>query len=73
MNTSQLQDELLRHTKGLSSEALHEVIDFVQFLRHKHLKSKLDNLSQEISLMSADQTAHLEKEFEDYKKLYPSE
>ena len=73
MNTTKLENELLRYTKGLSNETLREVIDFVQFLRKKRLKETSNNLSQELSNMSSEQTSHLEKEFEDYKKIYPSE
>ncbi|MCC5924432.1 MAG: hypothetical protein JJT77_11660 [Crocinitomicaceae bacterium] len=73
MNTTQLENELLRYTKGLSKDALREVIDFVQFLRQKRLKSASNSLTKDLSLMSAEQTLHLEEEFQDYKKLYPSE
>ncbi len=73
MSTTQLENELLRYTKGLSKEALREVIDFVQFLRQKRLKSSSNSLSQDLSIMSSEQTVHLEEEFRDYKKLYPSE
>ena len=73
MNTTQLENELLRYTKGLSQEALREVIDFVQFLRQKRLKSASNSLTKDLSLMSSEQTSHLEDEFKDYKKLYPSE
>lgn len=73
MNTAQLEKELLRYTKGLSKEALQEVIDFVQFLKLKKNKSASDNLTEELSLLNDSQTSHLEEEFADYKKLYPSE
>lgn len=73
MNTTQLENELLRYTRGLSKETLREVIDFVQFLRQKRLKSSSNSLTQDLSIMSSEQTAHLEEEFKDYKKLYPSE
>jgi hypothetical protein len=48
MNTTQLENELLRYTKGLSKEALREVIDFVQFLRQKRIKSTSNNLTQDL-------------------------
>ncbi len=72
MNSNHLENELLRYTKGLSNETLQEIIDFVQFLRQKQKKAAT-NLTQELSKMSVEQTSHLEKEFEDYKKKYPSE
>jgi hypothetical protein len=72
MNTTQLENELLKCTRGLSKEALREVIDFVQFLRQKRRHKTSDSLTENLSVMSSDQTSHLEEEFEDYKKLYPS-
>ncbi len=73
MNTTQLENELLKYTKGLSKEALREVIDFVQFLRQKRRHKTSDSLTENLSVMSSEQTSHLEEEFEDYKKRYPSE
>jgi hypothetical protein len=73
MNTTQLKNELLKYTSGLSKEALREVIDFVQFLRQKRRHETSDSLTENLSVMSSEQTSHLEEEFEDYKKLYPSE
>ena len=73
MNTTQLENEFLRYTKELSKEALRKVIDFVQLLRQKWLNSSSNNLFQDLSIMSSEQMIHLEEEFKDYKKLYPSE
>jgi len=73
MNTTHLEKELLRYTKGLSKEALQEVIDFVQFLRKKKSKKTSNNLTEELTKLGESQTSHLEEEFANYKKLYPSE
>jgi hypothetical protein len=73
MNTTQLENELLKYTRGLSKEALREVIDFVQFLSQKRRRKTSDSLTENLSVMSSEQTSHLEEEFEDYKKRYPSE
>jgi serine/threonine protein phosphatase PrpC len=73
MTTDQLEEELLKNTKGLPKEALEEIIDFIQFVRKKKLKDANDNISTELTSLSASQTEHLEQEFKDYKKLYPRE
>lgn len=74
MTTAQLEKKLLNYTKGLPKETLQEVIDFIQFLKHKQKKKSADDdLTAELALLNDGQTAHLEKEFEDYKRLYPSE
>ena len=73
MTTKQLEEELIKNTKGLPKEALEEIIDFIQFVRHKKLKEPQDNITAELSSLSASQTEHLEKEFKDYKALYPRE
>ena len=50
-----------------------EVIDFIQFLREKNKKKDTIDIKKELSELSVSQTQHLEEEFIDYKKLYPSE
>jgi hypothetical protein len=73
MSKAQLEEELIRYAKGLPEDALQEILDFIQFLRQKRINKPADNLTAELSSLSASQTAHLEEEFEDYKKLYPRE
>lgn len=73
MSITQLEKKLLKSTKGLPEGALQEVIDFVQFLRSKRSKKPLDNITAELSDLSSSETEHLEEEFKDYKKIYPSE
>ncbi|HET8865550.1 MAG TPA: hypothetical protein VFM80_07615 [Gracilimonas sp.] len=73
MTTSQLEKELIKYTKGLPKEALKEILEFAQFVRQKRIKKSADSISGELSSLSDSQTAHLEEEFNDYKKLYPSE
>ena len=73
MSITQLEKKLLKSTKGLSDSTLQEVIDFVQFLRLKKTKKSSDNISAELSNLNSSETSHLEEEFKDYKKIYPSE
>lgn len=73
MSITQLEKKLLKSTKGLSESTLQEVIDFVQFLRLKKSKKSLDSITTELSGLSSSETEHLEDEFKDYRKIYPSE
>jgi hypothetical protein len=73
MTLAQLEKTLLEYTKGLPKEALQEILDFVQFIRQKNLKQSADSIQTELSALSKSQAIHLEKEFEDYRKLYPLE
>lgn len=73
MTTVQLEKTLIEYTKGLPKEALLEILDFIQFVKHKRFKKTVDNLTADLSFLSSSQTDHLEEEFKDYKQLYPSE
>lgn len=73
MTATQLEKELIRQSKGLSKDVLREIIDFIQFLRQKKLTNPVDNIIKEQSEVSISQTIHLEKEFKDYKQIYPNE
>lgn len=72
-NARQLEQELMRYLKELPEDALREILDFVQFVRQKRLKTPPDNITAELSDLSSSQTAHVEEEFKDYKTLFPSE
>ena len=72
MTGAQLEKTLLEYTKGLPKEAMQEILDFVQFIRQKHMKKK-DSIKAELTRLGQSQTAHLEEEFKDYRKLYPVE
>ena len=72
MTTSQIQKTLYNYTKGLPKDALQEVLDFVQFIRQRTLKYS-KKPSQKKPSLSSSQTLHMEKEFENYKLLFPSE
>jgi hypothetical protein len=80
MTTQTYQQLIIEGIKGLPSETLVEIVDFIYFLRKRALQpqafeEELKNalLNAELQQLSRDEEAHLEKEFEDYDKLYPCE
>jgi hypothetical protein len=80
MTTQTYQQLIIEGIKGLPSEALAEIVDFIYFLRKRALQpqafeEELKNalLNAELQQLSRDEEAHLEKEFADYDKLYPRE
>ncbi len=78
MSNTQFAKIILDETKGLPVEALTEVVDFIQFMKHKFLSKKnpldaTNNLSAELFRLNQNELLHLEEEFKNYKKLYPYE
>lgn len=73
MTSTQLEKQLLKYTKGLSKDALSEIIDFILFVRKKRMKESPDNISSELTKLDTSQLKHLEEEFKNYKQLYPNE
>jgi hypothetical protein len=79
--TAELFEKLiLEGVKGLPTEALAEITDFVYFVRKRLLQPQdYENelhsllLRAELKQLSRDGEAHLEKEFEDYEQRYPRE
>jgi len=71
MNVAQIETRILQNTKGLPVDALQEILDFVQFMRERKLKSSLDDVSMGLSIMDKSEAIHLEEEFKNYKELYP--
>lgn len=77
--TAQTYEKLINESiKGLPLNVLAEIADFIYFLRKRasrpevfeeELRSEL--LNTELSQISRDEELHLEKEFENYDKLYP--
>lgn len=74
------QELILEGIKGLSPEALAEIIDFIYFVRKRALQPQSFEeelkdilIKAELKQLSRDEEAHLEKEFEQYDKLYPHE
>ena len=73
MTTIKLEKVLIEYTKGLPKEMLIEILDFIQFLREKKMKKSSNNITQELNKLSHSQVKHIEKEFTNYKQLYPIE
>jgi hypothetical protein len=67
-----LPELILQETKGLPEEMAREVLDFVQFLKSK-VKESSHLTDKELKLMQQEELSHLEKEFENYKLLFPNE
>jgi len=80
MMTRNYEQLIVEGIKGLPPEILAEIADFIYFVRQRALQPRafeeeLQNalLSAELGQLSRDEEAHLEKEFEDYDRLYPRE
>lgn len=65
---------------GLSPEALVEIVDFVFFVRKRTLQPndfeedlRTALLNKELRDLSREEEFHMDKEFEDYDRLYPRE
>ena len=78
---AQSYEELIIHgIKGLPTETLDEIVDFIYFARQRALQPQVFAeerqhalLGQELKEVSRAEEAHLEKEFEDYDSRYPRE
>ena len=77
MNKLEIEKMILEESNGLSISALREILDFVRFIKSKHIgKGKMelvDNVKSELSELDKASLTHLEAEFKDYKELYPYE
>lgn len=80
MTMEHYQQLIVEGIKGLPPELLAEIADFVYFVRKRALEpqtfeEELEDalLRVELRQLSRDEEAHLEKEFEDYDRLYPRE
>lgn len=74
------QQMIMEGIKGLPSEILSEILDFICFMRKKALypqefeKSlEMEISRQELKTLSQQEQEHLEKEFEKYDQIYPKE
>jgi len=80
MTTQTYQKLISEGIKGLPPGTLAEIVDFIYFLRKRTLQPKLFEeelkstlLNTELHQLSREEEAHLEKEFENYDKLYPQQ
>ena len=65
---------------GLTPDMLAEIVDFVYFVRKRNLEPqafaedlRTTLLNKELRDLSRNEEQHMDKEFEDYDKLYPCE
>ena len=80
MATNAYEQLIVERIKGLPSEALSEIADFIYFVRQRVLQPysfeeerRNALLRVELRQLSRDEGDHLEKEFESYEELYPLE
>lgn len=78
MSKAELEKLILEETRGLSTDILIEVLDFIQFIKAKKYKktgrkSFENKLVKELTELNNISLAHLEEEFSNYKELYPRE
>ena len=80
MTTQNYEQLIIEGIKGLPPEILAEIADFVYFVRQRALQPQAFEdglqsalLGAELKQLSRAEEAHLEKEFEGYERLYPSE
>jgi len=71
MKTEKPEQLVLDSMKGLPPQALAEVADFAEFLKQRGRKRR--SLAGTLSELSRAEEAHLEEEFRDYDKRYPTE
>lgn len=79
--TAQTYQELIYEgIKGLPTDTLGEIVDFIFFLRKRKLhpeafEEELQStlIRSELLQLNRNESEHLEKEFENYDKLYPKE
>ena len=80
MTTQVYQQLIIEGIKGLPSEMLAEIADFVYFVRKRVQQPQVFEEEQrnallgvELKQLSREEEAHLEEEFENYEQLYPRE
>jgi len=80
MTAQGYQELIIEGVKGLPTEILAEVVDFVYFVRQRVLQPRMieDDLRNavlraELRQFSRDEEVHLDKEFASYEQLYPRE
>jgi hypothetical protein len=80
MTAQDYQQIIVEGIDGLTPDLLAEIADFVLFIRKRAMHPKAFKeelrgaiLKSELKQLSGDEEAHLEKEFEDYERIYPRE
>ena len=78
MSKDELEKMIIIETKELTRDTLKEVLGFIKSKKAKKpqeiIKKSFDRkLANELTGLNQNSLAHLEKEFENYKELYPCE
>lgn len=74
MSKSNYHKLISDQTKNLPDEVLSEILDFVEFVKVKKVKTKgFDNIEAELQFLNRLESEHLESEFLNYKEIYPVE
>jgi glutaredoxin 2 len=78
MSKAIIEKMIIEETKNLSSEALNEILDFIQFIKTKKYKKLLketfeENITTNLNELNTVSLIHLENEFANYKEKYPHE
>lgn len=74
MSKTALEKLIIEETRGLPSDVLIEIVDFIRFLKTQRLKAADENgIKGELNHLNKSSLAHLEEEFSNYKELYPRE
>jgi hypothetical protein len=79
MANIEIAQTIVKETQGLSSDALQEVLDFIQFIKMREYRARKKHLGvgsdvdAELRLLDMSSLAHLEEEFANYKELFPHE
>lgn len=78
MNTTSYEKIIVSGIKGLPTETLREIADFVYFIRRRAVdpKSFEDEqfqalIGEDLSSLNETELEHLEAEFADYESVYP--
>lgn len=78
MTKAVLKKMIEKETKGLSTETLNQILDFIQFIKAKRLEKFVNEsfekgINNELNELNKMSLLHLEEEFANYKELYPHE
>jgi len=73
-----LEKTIIEETKGLSFDALNEILDFIKFIKAQKAKNLIEDsvektIDNELSVLNSGSLIHLEEEFANYKEKYPHE
>lgn len=71
MTTQHARTLIAQYTEDLPEELLREVVDFIEFVRLKHLSLPETLAATELREMRQDEQLHLDQDFENLNRDYP--